>query len=178
MKKHFWLFSAMALSVGAQAADRFGAGLEPCRLEEVRIGGFLGAKLDACFANSVKATDGSYLAAVFEQHEGTRDWKTEFWGKWMHSCVPAFRYTGDAALKRNIDASVRRVLAAQRADGYIGNYQDACHLQGWDIWGRKYTMLGLMHYYDLTGERPVLDAARRVADQLITEVGPGSSGKI
>ncbi len=115
---------------------------------------------------------------VFLKHEGTSDWKTEFWGKWMHSCVPAYRYTHDEALKANIDASVKLVLSAQRADGYIGNYTDECHLQGWDIWGRKYTMLGLMHHYDLTGDKTVLDATRRVADQLITEVGPGAAGKI
>lgn len=163
---------------GAGAAEPAAGGRVTCRIEDVRIGGYLGAKLDACFANNVKATDGSYLAAIFEKHEGTSDWKTEFWGKWMHSCVPAYRYTQDASLRQNIDASVKRLLAAQRADGYIGNYKDDCHLQGWDIWGRKYTMMGLMHYSDLTADKAALDAARRVADQLIGEVGPGAAGKI
>lgn len=149
-----------------------------CRMEDVKLGGYLGAKTDACFANNVRTIDGSYLAGIFAQHAGTSDWKTEFWGKWMHSAVPAYRYTHDEKLKANIDASVKLLLSTQRADGYIGNYKDECHLQGWDIWGRKYTMLGLMHAYDLTGDKAVLDATRRVADQLITEVGPGAAGKI
>lgn len=151
---------------------------EVCRVEDVRLHGHLGARLDACFAHNVKTTDGAYLAGIFQKHDGTSDWKTEFWGKWMHSCVPAYRYTKDEALKQNIDASVKALLAAQRADGYIGNYKDECHLQGWDIWGRKYTMMGLMHYADLTGDKAALDAARRVADQLMTEVGPGAPGRI
>ena len=178
MKRIGWLVLAVAVSASPQAAECAGDVRSGCRIEDVKIGGYLGGKLDACFANNVKATDGSYLAAVFQKHEGTSDWKTEFWGKWMHSSVPAYRYTHDEALKRNIDASVQQVLAAQHADGYIGNYKDECHLQGWDIWGRKYTMMGLLHYYDLTGDAASLAAARRVADQLIGEVGPGALGKI
>lgn len=134
--------------------------------------------MDACLARNVKVVDGSYLASVFQKHEGTSDWKTEFWGKWMHGSVPAYRYTQDAGLKKNIDDSVKVVLAAQRADGYVGNYKDECHLQGWDIWGRKYTLMGLMHYFDATGDQAALAAARRLADQLIGEVGPGAPGKI
>lgn len=149
-----------------------------CRPEDVRFGGYMGSRIDACITNNVKSTDGSYLAAVFEEREGTRDWKSEFWGKWMHGAVPAYRMTRDEDLMRNIDVSVKRVRATQRADGYIGNYKDDAHLQGWDIWGRKYTMMGLMHHFDLTGDTASLDAARRVAEQLMSEVGPGAAGKI
>lgn len=149
-----------------------------CRIEDVRLGGYLGRRWEACLTKNVKTTDGDYLAAVFQKHEGVNDWRSEFWGKWMHSAVPAFRYTQDKTLKENIEGSVKTVLAAQRTDGYIGNYRDDSHLQGWDIWGRKYTMMGLLHYYDLTGDQAVLDAACGVADQLMTEIGPGTPGKI
>lgn len=169
-----WAAGAVcALAAGGGDKARVG-----CRIEDVRIGGFLGARMDACFTNNVETTDGSYLAAVFQKHEGTSDWRTEFWGKWMHSSVPAYRYTHDENLKKNIDASLKIVMDAQRADGYIGNYKDECHLQGWDIWGRKYTLMGLMHAYDLTGDKAVLDTARRLADQLMAEVGPGAAGKL
>jgi hypothetical protein len=170
--------TALLLGAVAAVAADLPAARTVCRMEDVRIGGHLGAKMDACIRNNVKTTDGSYLAAVFQKHEGTRDWQTEFWGKWMHGSVPAYRYTNDEALKRNIDASVKLMLAAQRADGYLGNYKDECHFQGWDIWGRKYTMMGLLHHFDLTGEKGSLDAARRVAEQLMSEVGPGSTGRI
>lgn len=169
------VMGALGVVRGAEARDATRVG---CRMEDVRISGHLGERMEACFLNNVKGTDGSYLAAVFQTHEGTHDWKTEFWGKWMHGCVPAYQYTHDQALRQNIDASVKMVMAAQRADGYIGNYKDGGHLQGWDIWGRKYTMMGLMHYFDLTGDKAVLDAARRVAEQLASEVGPGAAGKL
>ncbi|HCF94639.1 MAG TPA: hypothetical protein DEW46_06235, partial [Verrucomicrobia bacterium] len=39
-----------------------------------------------------------------------------------------------------------------------------------DIWGRKYCMLGLLGYYDLTREPKALAAAIRLADHLIGEL--------
>ena len=48
--------------------------------------------------------------------------------------------------------AVSDLLATQMPSGYIGNYSDSAQLQQWDIWGRKYTMLGLLAYYDLCGE--------------------------
>lgn len=53
-------------------------------------------------------------------------------------------------------------MATQSADGYIGTYPDSCHLGDWDIWGRKYVLLGLLAYYDQTKETVALEAARRV----------------
>lgn len=69
-------------------------------------------------------------------------------------------------------------MATQSADGYIGTYPDSCHLGDWDIWGRKYVLLGLLAYYDQTKETVALEAARRVADHLIAEAGPGSGTNI
>lgn len=145
-----------------------------CRPGDVRIGGYLGGRLDACVERSVKPTDGMYLVSPFRSKKETRTWQTEFWGKWMLSAVPLAGYTGDAGLRENIAESVRGLLETQRADGYIGNYTDEAQINGpWDVWGRKYTMLGLMQYHELTGDAAILDAARRVADHLMTQVGPG-----
>lgn len=38
------------------------------------------------------------------------------------------------------------------------------------MWGRKYTMLGLLAYYDLTGDKKALDGAVRLADHLLTQI--------
>lgn len=141
---------------------------------DVKIGGYLGKRLDACLAHNVKTTDGIYLTDIFKAQTEKSTWQTEFWGKWMHAAVPLYAYSSDTALKANIDASLKNILACQRADGYIGNYTDEAQTTGpWDIWGRKYTMLGLIHYYDQTGDRAALSAACRVADHLMTQVGPG-----
>ena len=138
-----------------------------------RIGGRVGERLKDCLERSVKAADAETFAKAFEGKEEKRWWQTEFWGKWMHGAVPLAAFSGDAALKAKIAASAEIILKAQRADGYLGNYRDDAHLLHWDVWGRKYVMLGLLLQYDATGDRRLLDAARRVCDHLMTEVGPG-----
>ncbi len=55
---------------------------------------------------------------------------------------------------------------------YIGNYSKEAQLQHWDVWGRKYTMLGLLAYYDISEDNKALLAARKLADHLLTQVGP------
>jgi len=54
--------------------------------------------------------------------------------------------------------------------GFVG---DSARLQQWDIWGTKYTLLGLLAYYDLTGDKEVLKGSCRLADNLLSLVGPG-----
>jgi DUF1680 family protein len=138
-----------------------------------RVGGWAGGRMKDCFENSVKTADAETFARVFDGKDETRLWQTEFWGKWMHSAPVLAAYAGDEALKAKIASSVEIVLAAQRSDGYLGNYRDDSHLAQWDVWGRKYVMLGLLHQYDATGDRRCLDAAARACDHLMTEVGPG-----
>ena len=43
------------------------------------------------------------------------------------------------------------------------------------MWGRKYVLLGLLAYYDLTGNPDVLAAAQRHADYTISQIGPGKA---
>lgn len=144
------------------------------------IRGEVGRRLDGCLARSVKAFDGRRLAAVFEGSSETQGWQTEFWGKWMLGAVPLAHCRPDeAALCAEIAASVETLLAAQRPNGYLGNYAEEAQAtgSGWDIWGRKYAMLGLLCYYDFTGDASARDAVCRVADHLMTQVGEGPGRK-
>lgn len=151
-----------------------GKPLEMMRPEQVAIGGYLGNRMDSCYQNWVKKLDPDYLVEPFRKQNETKGWQTEFWGKWMLGAVPGACYARDEAMKARIAASVKSLIATQSPDGYIGNYTKQARTTGpWDIWGRKYTMLGLLRYYDMSGDADALNAARRVADHLMTEVGPG-----
>ncbi|MEJ1973050.1 MAG: beta-L-arabinofuranosidase domain-containing protein [Lacunisphaera sp.] len=72
-------------------------------------------------------------------------------------------------------AAVAGLIATQTSDGYIGAYPEGGHLQRWDIWGRKYALLGLLAWFDATGDPAALNAAKREADFLLAEVGPGKA---
>ena len=173
---------------------------------DVRLKGRLGERLDAMIERHVAARDVDYITAPFMEKTETKGWwQTEFWGKWMHSAVPYLRYVGNGEwgtgnrLEISIERGIDRILSSQEDCGYIGNYPDELRCgEGWDVWGIKYTMMGLLHYYDLkmqldVGEtsrlpsdvsRPnssavrALDAAKKLCDYVIAEIGPnGKRGR-
>ena len=152
----------------------------------VRLKGPLGERLDQMIAHHVAGTDPDYITALFMEKTETKGWwQTEFWGKWMHSAVPYAAYLASGeqgkgkGLESAIDRGIDRMLASQEPNGYIGNSPDDRRCgEGWDVWGMKYTMMGLLHYYD--GERGMgneeraqraLDAAKRLCDYVIAEIG-------
>ena len=149
----------------------------------VRLKGYLGERLDAMIERHVCGADVDYITAPFMEKTETKGWwQTEFWGKWMHSAVPYLGYCGSEKLRASIDRGIDRMLASQEPNGYIGNYPDELRCgEGWDVWGMKYTMMGLMHYYDGSRSRSkaevergdrALTACRRLCDYVIGELGP------
>ncbi|MGV8092923.1 MAG: glycoside hydrolase family 127 protein [Mangrovibacterium sp.] len=140
-----------------------------------RMGGYLGSKIDLCIDQRIKKQDVQELIAPFKSRTETRLWQTEFWGKWILSAISAYEYNRDPELLKIIQEAVSGLLATQTPDGYIGNYTYKAQLQHWDIWGRKYTLLGLLAYYDISEDKKALDAARKLADYLLLQVGPGKA---
>jgi len=170
------LFAATVIYCGAFAAlgDSMG------NIGDVRLKGRLGERLDAMIEKHVAARDVDYITAPFMEKTETKGWwQTEFWGKWMHAAVPYVRYTGNGALGSKIEQGIERILAAQEPGGYIGNYPDELRCgEGWDVWGMKYTMMGLLHYYDATQSQRALDACKKLCDYVIGEIGPnGKRGR-
>lgn len=146
----------------------------------VRLKGPLGDRLDGMIRNHVLATDTEYITEPFlEKTECHGWWQTEFWGKYMHAAAPYWVYTGDERLAKNIERGLANILRSQEECGYIGNYPDEKRCgNGWDVWGMKYTLLGLMHYADAFAEKNpeqakrALAAAVRLCDYVIGELGP------
>ncbi len=166
-----FLFLAAALFTGAgyKMADmHVNDELQPAT--SVVLSGFTGRQLDAAYSNRLLVQDQERLIAPFRNRTETSCWQSEFWGKYVTSALLAYRYKPTPELKKLLNHSVRALIATQTADGYIGNYAPDSRLKQWDIWGRKYCMLGLEGYYDLTGDRTSLEAAGRVADNLIAEL--------
>ncbi len=166
----FILFFFLAFTTFSQkpVSPKIHDQLQPAQV--VLMTGFIGQKLDASYKNRILAQDIDRLIEPFNNRTEDHCWQTEFWGKWFTSAVQAYTYRPEPALKAKIDQAVIKLINTQTPDGYIGNYADEKHLEQWDIWGRKYCMLGLLSYYQLTGDRKSLQAAGKVADHLIKEL--------
>jgi len=149
--------------------------LAPVPYGSLQIGGYVGEKIDLCIDNRVMAQDIERVITPFQirndEHWGFR---CEFWGKWFTSAMLGYGYSPTDKHRTVIDKAIKKLVQTQSQDGYIGTYPVEHHLKDWDIWGRKYVLLGLIAYYDQIKDQEILNAARRVADHLISEAGPES----
>ena len=140
---------------------------------DVSLQGPLAKTFEAMYRNHVLEQDPVYLTECFKDRTETGLWQTEFWGKYMHSAAPFWSMTKDPVLKSRLDAGIANLLPSQQANGYLGNYAESRRsARGtWDVWGIKYTMMGLLHYYDATGHKSSLEACKKLCDYLIGSVG-------
>ena len=129
----------------------------------------------------------AYRNRIDDERKVIGFWQGEFWGKWVISAVRAARYSGNAELVSFIRSAVYEMLTLQQPDGCISTYKDVTLFHSapqeevikvlgvpcdwnWNIWCRKYTLWGLLEAWELLQEQPVLTAAERLADQLITSL--------
>ena len=103
-------------------------------------------------------------------------WAGEFAGKYLTSAVQILRLTQNANLKIFIRNFVNRLVQLQDTDGYLGPWPQGSRLTGeapnvggkaghtWDAWGHYHIMLGLILWYEESGDKKVLSSATRIAD--------------
>lgn len=150
--------------------------LQPLPPGAVRVTGWLSEDLALCRDNRLLGQSLPDLIRPFRERPEDRYWLCEFWGKWYTSVALARRYRpDDADIASLSDRAVRELVATQTPDGYIGTYQKKFELAQWDVWGRKYVLLGLLAHHDLTGDPAALEAAVRAADYTLGQIGPGKA---
>jgi hypothetical protein len=86
-------------------------------------------------------------------------WAGEFAGKYLISAVQSLRLTANSDLRRVVQTFVAQLIATQgTADGSLGLPLS------WDLWGQHHVMLGLLRWYELTGDASALNSCQRAAD--------------
>ena len=178
-------------TIALLAVGGFCCGAAVADATPVKLTGNLGRTFERMLRNHVEATDPVYLASPFKTRTERRQWQTEFWGKYMHAAVPLSAYSNDPTLVGRIAAGTEALMATQDAEGYIGNYSPEARFgkKVWDVWGVKYTMMGLLHFVEsekLRGKseelsergQKALQSCCRLCDYLISQVGPGAKTAI
>ena len=111
------------------------------------------------------------------QPDGGGSWRGEYWGKMMRGATLTYRSTRDEVLYDILTESVRDLLTTQEASGRISTYPADNEFHGWDMWCRKYVMLGLEYYLDICRDQAlreeVIHALCRHADYILDYVGSG-----
>jgi len=135
----------------------------------------LGQALELSAANRLKRVDYKQLVDPFRfRNETDGAWRCEFWGKIVRSAILTNFFLQDKELAISIDETVRDLLSTQTPDGCISTYPEELQTAQWDIWGRKYVLLGLLRYYDYCSADPgIKKCCCDLLDHLMTQVGPG-----
>jgi DUF1680 family protein len=155
--------------------------------DAVTMTGLLGERFAASRANRLLPHEDDFLLWPFEEHcpvgrnhpdrphpEITKgDWQGEFMGTWIDSAVMTAWNGDDPALRGKVDALAARWIATQEPDGYLGTYDEQDRWDSWDVWVQAHDMLGLLSYAARSGDRQAFEAARRVADRVLEDFGPG-----
>ncbi len=141
---------------------------------EVRIGGFVGRRVDANTRGIVLHRDEQGMLDGFRHRTvGGHPWIGEHVGKWLDTAAMAYAYSGDQELEAKMKRVADELMKTQLPDGYLGTYGEPERMDRWDVWVHKYNLLGLQAYYDVTGDTRALESCRKMADLIMTHIGPG-----
>ncbi|MBO5700880.1 MAG: glycoside hydrolase family 127 protein [Clostridia bacterium] len=110
--------------------------------------------------------------------DGTNNgWRGEYWGKMMRAGALVYEYSRDRELYAVLEETVRDMLSVIGTHGKVSSFTEETQFRAWDMWCRKYVMLGLEYFYDVADEtwlkQDIVSALCRVADQIICRIGDG-----
>ncbi|MGI6496033.1 MAG: beta-L-arabinofuranosidase domain-containing protein [Kiritimatiellia bacterium] len=159
--------------------------LDTCLEARFSLGGEMGRRLDAVTRQWILpapyANPG--MLEMFRQRDRKPShdmvpWAGEFAGKYLTHAVQVWRLTRDAGLGKHIRRFVAELVSLQADDGYLGPWPKDFRLrkgapncqrfnpqvEPWDAWGHYHVLMGLLLWYQGTGDTEALDCARRIGD--------------
>lgn len=109
-------------------------------------------------------------------------WRGEYWGKMMRGACFVYQYSQNPALYQALKETIIDILSAQDEYGRISSYGIDHEFDAWDIWGRKYVLLGMQYFLDICKEpelsEKIVDSMCRQVDYMISKIGRKRDGKI
>ncbi|MFL6450699.1 MAG: glycoside hydrolase family 127 protein [Bryobacteraceae bacterium] len=144
-----------------------------------KLGGFPGHRMDLNISARLLQFDIDYYVGLVENHRW-RDWNWvgEQPGKWLEAAILCSETSRNEELHDRADAILKRMLAAQQADGYLGVTETALRrpehpLRGMDAYELYFTLHALLAAHEQWGSDPGLASAGRLGDYFIRYIGPG-----
>ena len=84
-------------------------------------------------------------------------WRGEYWGKTMRGAAFVYSYNRDPGLYRTLCETVSDVLDSADETGAISSYTPDRFYEGWDLWCRKYVLLGLQYFLEICEDADLKD---------------------
>ena len=109
-------------------------------------------------------------------------WRGEYWGKMMRGACFVYAYSEDETLYQVLKDSVVDMLSTQDEYGRISSYGIEHEFDGWDIWGRKYVLLGMQYFLEICKDTALSDriikSMCRQVDYIMRKIGDPAKGKL
>ena len=104
-------------------------------------------------------------------------WRGEFWGKMMRGAAFVYSYSRDPELYAILAETVRDMISAERTSegGRISTYALSHEFCYWDIWTRKYVLLGMQYFYEICTDEAfraeIVESMCRQVDYIMDKIG-------
>lgn len=103
------------------------------------------------------------------------DWRGEYWGKTMRGGCLIYESYKSERLYNVLAATVKEMLSVQEKNGRLSTYPIEIEFNGWDMWCRKYVMLGMLYFLPICKskdlERRIIVSLKKQADYIIDHIG-------
>ncbi len=117
-----------------------------------------------------------------EQLDGTNQgWRGEYWGKMMRGAVTVYAYSQSESLYSVLTETVRDMLTVAEPDGRVSSFSRETEFDAWDLWCRKYVMLGMQYYLEVCRDEvlksEIITFLCCLADYILAHIGDGEGKK-
>ena len=104
-------------------------------------------------------------------------WRGEYWGKMMRGACLTYSYTKNPDLYKTLTDTVEDLLTCQESDGRMSSYARFHQYQNWDMWCRKYALLGMQYFLEICTDddlvKRIVASMRAQVDCMMKDVGDG-----
>lgn len=120
---------------------------------------------------------------VYATREDSLDgrWRGEYFGKQMRGAALIYEYTKDEELYEILTDTVKDLLTKQDEHGRFSTYAIDKEFFGWDMWCRKYVLVGMLYYVRICKDEAlkttIIEACKKHLDYILSKIGRGE-GKI
>ena len=108
-------------------------------------------------------------------------WKGEYWGKMMRGACFVWSYTKNQELYNILKTTVKDMIESDDETGRISSYGIDHEFDGWDIWSRKYVLLGMQYFIEICDDekfvREIISSMCAQTDYIISKIGSREEGK-
>ena len=109
-------------------------------------------------------------------------WRGEYWGKMMRGACFLYQYSQNPELYEVLEETILDILSAQDEKGRISSYGIDHEFDAWDIWGRKYVLLGMQYFLEICQDEElatkIIDSMCRQVDYMMSKIGRQRDGEI